>query len=285
MSPNERERAYARKRYNDWQERQAKNAQKRRQQRNALLAGLAALAVIATVVGVGIAVSGDDPDPGTAAATPNASSTVSASTSPSMNPSAVPCPEPTRTASGDPQQWPKAPDPATARGKTFQVVFKSNCGTIAAELDGDKAPQAVASTVFLARSGFYDGVTCHRMTTERIFVLQCGDPLGSGSGGPGYSYGPIENAPKDGVYPEGTVAMARLRDDGKSMGSQFFLVYKDSPIPSDAAGGYTVMGRITEGMETIRRVVEGGALGDDGSTKDGRPNITIAFNAVTVTSK
>ena len=73
----------------------------------------------------------------------------------------------------------------------------------------------------------------------------------------------LNGAPVSGVYPAGTVAMARVGGDGESMGSQFFLVYEDSTIPSDAAGGYTVLGRITEGLEIVRTVAEGG-LAEDG---------------------
>ena len=68
----------------------------------------------------------------------------------------------------------------------------------------------------------------------------------------------MENAPKDNSYPAGTVAIARRQNDGKSMSSQFFLVYKDSPIPADSAGGYTVLGKITKGLDVLQKVSEGG---------------------------
>ncbi len=82
----------------------------------------------------------------------------------------------------------------------------------------------------LAESGYFDGTSCHRLTTSGIYVLQCGDPTGTGTGDPGYKFGPVENAPTDDVYPAGTVAMARQGGDADSMGSQFFLVYEDSTI-------------------------------------------------------
>jgi peptidyl-prolyl cis-trans isomerase B (cyclophilin B) len=109
---------------------------------------------------------------------------------------------------------------------------------------------------------------CHRLTTAGIFVLQCGDPTATpgdennGTGGPGYSYGPVENAPKNDVYPAGTIAMARQGNKGSSMGSQFFLVYKDSPIPHDSAGGYTVMGKIIGGLDVVEKVAAGGTAQD-----------------------
>ena len=99
------------------------------------------------------------------------------------------------------------------------------------ELYGDKAPQTVSSFIFLSKDGFYDDTSCHRLTTSGIYVLQCGDPTGTGSGGPGYQYG-IENAPKDGKYPAGTLAMAR-GEDPNTNGSQFFMVYKDTDAAHD----------------------------------------------------
>jgi len=146
-------------------------------------------------------------------------------------------------------------------------------------LDGAKAPQAVASFVFLAKKGFFDYTPCHRLTTQGIYVLQCGDPTGTGTGGPGYSYGPVENAPKNDVYPAGTIAMARQGGNASSMGSQFFLVYKDSTIPSDAAGGYTVMGKITGGLDVLEKVAAGGVAGGTG---DGAPARAVSITGTTV---
>ena len=148
------------------------------------------------------------------------------------------------------------------------------------ELNGFLAPQAVANFIALSQEGFYEGVGCHRLTTEGIFVLQCGDPEGTGQGGPGYTFGPIENAPADDRYPSGTLAMARVGGDDQSMGSQFFIVYDDSTIPSDAAGGYTVFGEITGGLDQlVDQVISQGTVGGVG---DGEPvapaemaNITI----------
>jgi len=134
------------------------------------------------------------------------------------------------------------------------------------ELDGLAAPQAVASFVSLVQDGFYDGLTCHRLTTQGIFVLQCGDPNGDGTGGPDYRFGPIENSPLDDVYATGVIAMARQSGDGSSMGSQFFIVYDESTIPSDAAGGYTVIGRVTAGLDAL--VSEVIAAGVDGGAPD-----------------
>lgn len=174
---------------------------------------------------------------------------------------------------------PQPPDEGYADARTWEVVLRTNQGDIVLELDGAAAPQAVASFVSLAQDGFFDKTECHRLTTQGIFVLQCGDPLGTGTGGPAYRFGPIENAPSDGLYPEGTLAMARVREDGSSMGSQFFIVYDDSNIPSDGAGGYTVFGKVTAGLDIVRAVAAAGTMS---GTPDGRPAMSVIITEVTV---
>mgnify|MGYP002129564633 CR=1 FL=1 len=146
-------------------------------------------------------------------------------------------------------------------------------------LDGAKAPQAVANFLSLAGNKFYNGVSCHRLTTAGIFVLQCGDPNGDGSGGPGYNWGPIENAPGDNVYQEGVLAMARVGGNASSMGSQFFIVYKDSTIPSDNVGGYTVFGKITSGLETVNKIASAGV---SGGGSDGKPSLEAKLGAISL---
>ncbi|MEO6201240.1 MAG: peptidylprolyl isomerase [Cryobacterium sp.] len=151
------------------------------------------------------------------------------------------------------------PPSSLAEGRDWTGTLTLNDVPLAITLDGAAAPQAVSSTISLITSGFYKDVPCHRLTTSGIFVLQCGDPTGLGTGGPGYSYGPVENAPADNVYPAGTIAMARTGGNGYSQGSQFFIVYKDSPIPADAAGGYTVLGSVTSGLDQLQtKVIDAG---------------------------
>ncbi|WP_421733842.1 peptidylprolyl isomerase [Cellulomonas sp.] len=230
------EREYERRRYEKWQERQAKA--RARRHRNRVIAG-SIVAAFVLVIGAGAAfVLTNDDDP---AASPTASPTANAA---------------------------EVPDPALAEGRTWTGDIALTQGDLGIELDGAAAPQAVANFVTLAQEGFFDSTKCHRLTEEGIFVLQCGDPtaLGiadpttGGTGGPGYTWGPIENAPADGVYPAGTIAMARTGNDGSSMGSQFFLVYKDSPIPADTAGGYTVFGHITSGMDALQAIADAGTV-------------------------
>ena len=171
------------------------------------------------------------------------------------------------------------PDKATAAGKTFTAVVTTNCGDITVELDGAKAPQTVASFVGLAKANYFADSPCHRVTTEGIFVLQCGDPLGGTGTGPGYSYG-IENAPKDGKYPKGTLAMARTTDPN-SNADQFFIVYKDSDL-SSVPEGYSIFGTVTGGMDIVEKIA---AAGVSGGATDGAPAAPISILKVAVTEK
>ncbi|MEO6827557.1 MAG: peptidylprolyl isomerase [Microbacteriaceae bacterium] len=164
--------------------------------------------------------------------------------------------------------------------RTWTGTMTINSVPLGIRLDGRKAPQAVASTVSLIQKGFYTGVSCHRLTTGGFFVLQCGDPTGDGTGGPGYSYGPLENVPKDNLYPAGTIAMARSTGNPQSQGSQFFIVYKDTTISADAAGGYTVIGSVTSGLPELAKAVTDAGVAD-GST-DGKPKVPTVITSVTV---
>jgi peptidyl-prolyl cis-trans isomerase B (cyclophilin B) len=203
---------------------------------------------------------------GTATPGPSASST------PSATPSTSPTPSSTAAAA-------PAPAPSLAENRTWNATITTNKGVITATLDGAKAPQAVASFITLAKNGFFTNTKCHRVVTSGIWVLQCGSPDGTGTGGPGYTFGPIENAPSDSNYPAGTLAMARTGNNANSMGSQFFFVYKDSPIFSDSAGGYTVFGKITGGLAILEAI---GAAGTSDGSSDGTPAQPVIINEVSV---
>lgn len=171
------------------------------------------------------------------------------------------------------------PDAAAAQGRTWEVVLDTCVGEIGLELDGATAPHAVASFLTLADGGYFDGTGCHRLYTGEVSGLQCGDPTFTGTGGPGYRFGPLENAPEDGVYPAGTLAMARSTGDPDSMGSQFYLVFADSHVPPDSAGGYTVFGRITSGLDLLRAV---GAEGVQGGAAEGPPEVPVTIERVEI---
>ncbi|MGO2659763.1 peptidylprolyl isomerase [Mycetocola reblochoni] len=187
-------------------------------------------------------------------------------------------PEPTSTSG---QNSGEVPDIELSEGRSWQgEIVVNDDVSLGIELDGAAAPQGVASFVSLTQSGFYDGLSCPRLTTGGFFVLQCGSPDGTLSGTPGYSYGPIENAPSDDVYPAGTIAMARVADDGYSMGSQFFIVYEDTTISSDSAGGYTVLGHVTSGLDELRSTITD--EGVEGDATDGAPAVETIMTSVTV---
>ena len=276
---NRREREYAKRRYEHWQHKQAERARRQQTVKRTALTAVAAVVGVLAVVGVVVAVTGEDGGQPVATA---AMASSSASNSASAGPTAVdnPCPKPGSAAVANPKSWRTAPDASLAQGKSWRLVLDTTCGAIIVDLDGAKAPKAVASTLFLARNGFWNGSPCHRLTNKGIFVLQCGDPTGIGTGGPGYSYGPVENAPSNDVYPAGTVAMARQQDKGNSMGSQFFLVYKDSTIPSDSAGGYSVIGKVVGGMDVVEKVAAGGVIPGGGESPVRAISITSTAVAV-----
>jgi len=239
LSASKREREAARRRYAKYQ---AAKAARDRARRRRQVIGIGVVAAL--VISLGITAAFVLNQPGT----PEPSQTETQTT-----------PEP----EASPSNAELVPDAALAEARTWTGTIATNRGEISIELDGAAAPQAVANFVTLAKAGFFDDTKCHRLVTSGIHILQCGDPDATGMGGPGYTWGPVENAPADDVYPAGTIAMARVGRDAFSMGSQFFLVYEDSPIPSDSAGGYTVFGRITSGLYVVQAIADEG-IGDDG---------------------
>lgn len=165
------------------------------------------------------------------------------------------------------------PPPAdpTVSGEV-EVTLSTSVGEIGATLDADRAPCTVGSFVSLAEQDYFDATDCHRLTTQSIFVLQCGDPTATGTGGPGYTI--PDELSGDETYPAGTLAMAKTPypDSG---GSQFFMVYRDTPLPAE----YTVFGQLDpEGLEVLRQVA---AEGTETGTPDGPPAETVTLEDVT----
>ena len=175
------------------------------------------------------------------------------------------------------------PDPATVAGRQYTATISTNCGDIVVDLDAEAAPQAVASFAELARQNYWVDGPCHRLTTqESLKVLQCGDPTGTGQGSPGYGFA-VENAPADGRYPRGTLAMARTSDPEKGNGGQFFIVYGDSELPDP--DGYTVFGTVTAGLDIVDREAAAGVAPGGASADDGPPAAPISILRVAVTEK
>lgn len=175
------------------------------------------------------------------------------------------------------------PDKATAKATTWTATLTTNCGDIVLELDGAKAPQAVASFIQLARADYWLNSPCQRLGVGEGFkLLQCGDPTGTGQGNPGYGFG-VENAPANGTYPRGTVAMARTQDPAKGNGGQFFLVNGDTKLPD--ATGYTIFGTITQGLDIVDKVAAAGVEPGGESETIGAPKAPISILRVAVTEK
>lgn len=172
------------------------------------------------------------------------------------------------------------PDSSLAEGRTWTGELTLNEVALGIELDGAAAPQAVSAFIHDVQAEYFTGKSCHRLTDGGFFVLQCGSIDGAGSGDPDYTYGPIENAPADDAYPAGTIAMARAGGDAYSNGHQFFIVYDDTTIPADAAGGYSVIGTVTSGLdELIDSVAAKGVV--DGAS-DGAPTVPTTITSVSV---
>ena len=265
----EQERARARRRQQKLDAREAQRAKEAARNRQVAVVVVAVLVVVALFVFLASKVGGSP------AASPAASSApTTAATAAKTVPGCSPAPAAPKSVTSM-----KLPDKATAAGKTFEAVITTNCGDITLDLDGTKAPQTVASFVALAKGGYWADSPCHRLTTSGIYVLQCGDPLGGTGPGPGYTFG-IENAPADGAYPKGTIAMARTSDPN-SNGGQFFLVYKDTALPTEG-GGYSIFGTVTAGMEIVEKIAAAGVSGGAG---DGAPAAPISILKVAVTEK
>jgi peptidyl-prolyl cis-trans isomerase B (cyclophilin B) len=154
-------------------------------------------------------------------------------------------------------------------GTSYSLVFETSCGSFTVVLDQELAPNTTASLVALAKDGFYDDTIIHRVVPE--FVIQGGDPMGTGGGGPGYST--VDRPPEDAKYVEGVVAMAKTQLEAPgTAGSQFFVVTgEDIGLPAD----YAIVGEVSEGTDTIDRIE---ALGET----DGPPSRTVLVESVTV---
>jgi len=196
-------------------------------------------------------------------------------------PSASPSPQPSQPA--DPRKdvgVPPTTGEARAGTRTMHLEV-ANQGVIEIEMDAKNAPCTTASFTYLAGKQFFDGTKCHRLVTQGFSVLQCGDPSGSGSGGPTYRFGD-ENLPngKNPSYERGMVAMAN--GGPGTNGSQFFFIAKD--ISAEVLKpNYTIWGKVTKGMDIIDKIVAGG---DDGAYAQqaggGHPKIETLFTKVTV---
>jgi len=249
---------------------------KRRRRNMGIVAALVAALVVAAVILLGTGVlGGDDDSDAAASSSPAATEDTAAPTAaaaPRTNPDGtVAC----DYAAADPAGGeiidvgtPPDADAVPAEG-TVDLTMATSQGDIGLTLDRSIAPCAVESFTFLTEQKFFDGTPCHRLTTSAgLSVLQCGDPSGTGMGGPSYRF--AEEVTPETAYPRGTIAMAKSAAPG-STGSQFFLVYADSQLPPE----YTVVGTIDDaGLEVLDAI---GKAGVEGGGEDGAPaeDVTI----------
>lgn len=167
-----------------------------------------------------------------------------------------------------------APPATPSVSGTVPVTVSTSVGDLAFELDANRTPCTVNSFVSLAEQGYFDGTTCHRLTTSGIFVLQCGDPTGTGAGGPGYSF----EDELDGTETYGTGTLAMANAGPNTNGSQFFIVYKDSPLPPS----YTVFGHVDDASVGVVEDVAAAGTDNSNGQGDGAPNTAVDIDSVTV---
>lgn len=208
--------------------------------------------LIALVLALGlVACGGDDDDDGESAAAAGADTATQTDTGSGAD-SGTGCPDVPQPAA-KPDGGEEEPTEELDPSKTYDVVVQTSCGDFTITLDVESAPATTASFVALAEKGFYDDTYFHRIVPG--FVIQGGDPTGTGAGGPGYST--VDEPAADAAYTRGVVAMAKAGNEPPgTAGSQFFVVTgEDAGLPPE----YAVIGEVTEGMDVVERI---GALGD-----------------------
>ena len=266
----ERERQLARERHLRQAARRAERARKTRIRALAaggvcvlLAIGVGTYFLVGTGGGKSAAASSSASPSPTASATSTGAATV-----------AEPAHHCTYTKSGTAARKVSLPPSAPDYTASYQATITTNRGTINIDLLNSKATCTVNSFVHLAGQDYFNNTKCHRLTTESIYVLQCGDPTGTGTGGPGYEFG-SENL-KGATYPAGTLAMANTGQPN-SNGSQFFLVYKNTPLPAS----YTPFGTITQGLPVIDAIAKAGSDNSNGPG-DGHPKENVVIDKVTI---
>lgn len=170
------------------------------------------------------------------------------------------------TAPPEPLQWDSPPEMSIDPGAEYQATIDTTLGDITVDFFADAAPVTVNNFVFLAREGFYDGVTVHRVVPG--FVIQAGDPTATGAGGPGYTFSDELDNPRP--YTRGIVAMANAGPN--TNGSQFFIVLADVDLPYQ----YSIFGEVSSGLDVVDAIASV-------ETANDRPVDDVVIESVTVT--
>jgi peptidyl-prolyl cis-trans isomerase B (cyclophilin B) len=221
-------------------------------------------ALVLCLVALGMAACGGDDDAG-GSTPPKTSASAEPKQSEGCEKVAQPKPKPDGGA--------KRPAEALDRSTTYDVVLKTSCGDITIRLDQTTSPKTAASFASLAKSGFFDGTVFHRIVPG--FVIQGGDPTGTGTGGPGYSTRDVP--PKSATYTKGVVAMAKTATEPPgTAGSQFYIVTAgDAGLPPE----YALLGRVVKGQDVVDAI---GELGDPASGEAGTPLQPVVIERATV---
>ncbi|MBF4614564.1 peptidylprolyl isomerase [Curtobacterium sp. VKM Ac-1376] len=239
--------------------------QRRRRVRDNLVGAGALVLVAALATGSQLAFAGSQ---GSDASGPSASASASATATPSASATAG--------NTGD------VPSKSIAKKSTWTGTLTLNKTIdLGIELDGAKAPQAASVEISLIRDQFYNGTTCHRLAdSDGLKFLQCGSANGDGTGDAGFEYGPLENVPSDGVYDEGTIAIARSSSP-YSQSTQFFIVYGDTTLDS-STGGYTVVGKVTSGLSELESKIATKGISSPGEDGTGEPKVATKITGATI---
>jgi peptidyl-prolyl cis-trans isomerase B (cyclophilin B) len=247
-----------------------RRTQREARRRRLLMIGsiVGTLAVVAIVIGFVVMTGDDDKTPKAGGGSTSASPSPSSSSTSAAPVAAYPC---TWKKSGTAAKKVNVP-PTTKppRTGTVNVAVTTSQGAMTFTLNRAAAPCAVENFVSLAGQHYYDATPCHRLTSGTLSVLQCGDPTGKGSGGPGYSFND-ELTGKE-KYTRGELAMANAGPN--TNGSQFFIVYKDSQLTAN----YTVFGSVSKGLGVVDKVAAKGS----NPAGDGAPKLPVKLTKVSV---
>ncbi|MEO8292573.1 MAG: peptidylprolyl isomerase [Actinomycetota bacterium] len=239
----------------------------RERRRNRILGAVAAVGVLTLGAGAFVTLIGGD--------APKAEPTPTAS-SPAAEPlcsAKVP-----KTAGEKKPTFDTAPQMTIDPTATYTATMETSCGTVTMELYPDVAPIGVNSFVFLARKGFYDGLTFHRIVAD--FVIQGGDPVGDGSGGPGYEFD--NEIDKRVTFDDGGI-LAYANSGPDTNGSQFFITLGPAPnLDPTKTASYTIFGKVTKGMDIVQRIGALPTTAPAGSTEASVPTQPVYIDSITI---